>query len=241
MLLDNESFDLVQHVDTVLSAAQNGELTDRIGPELMQSVVEISTPVCKGVADVDAELRKLRGLVSGIAGERGMRVGSAGHASLQPLRAPADHRPRPLPKSRRPAPVRRAPRAHLRPPHPRGRGRPREGDQGDERAPPPSPGLPRPLRQLAVLARRGDRARVEPADGLRRLSALRAAAALPRLRRLRGGRRPAREDRLHRGLHAHLVGHPPPSALRDDRGARHGRGHAAWRRRSPSPPTCRPS
>ena len=78
MLLDNESFDLVQHVDTVLSAAQNGELTDRISPELMQSVVEISTPVCKGVADVDAELRKLRGLVSGIAGERGMRVGSAG-------------------------------------------------------------------------------------------------------------------------------------------------------------------
>jgi carboxylate-amine ligase len=78
MLLDNESFDLVQHVDTVLSAAQNGELTDRIGPELMQSVVEISTPVCTGVAEVDAELRKLRGLVSGIAGERGMRVGSAG-------------------------------------------------------------------------------------------------------------------------------------------------------------------
>ncbi|HKO75069.1 MAG TPA: carboxylate-amine ligase [Gaiellaceae bacterium] len=78
MLLDGESFDLVQHVDTVLSAAQNGELTDRIGPELMQSVVEISTPVCKSVADVDSELRKLRGLVSGISRERGMRVGSAG-------------------------------------------------------------------------------------------------------------------------------------------------------------------
>jgi len=41
-------------------------------------VVEISTPVCKSVADVDTELRKLRGLVSGIAHERGMRVGSAG-------------------------------------------------------------------------------------------------------------------------------------------------------------------
>ena len=36
MLLDGESFDLVQHVDTVLSAAQNGELTDRIGPELIR-------------------------------------------------------------------------------------------------------------------------------------------------------------------------------------------------------------
>jgi carboxylate-amine ligase len=78
MLLDGESFDLVQHVDTVLTAVSNGELTDRIGPELMQSVVEISTPVCKSVSGVDAELRKLRTLVSGVAHERGMRVGSAG-------------------------------------------------------------------------------------------------------------------------------------------------------------------
>jgi carboxylate-amine ligase len=70
MLLDGESFDLVQHVDTVLTAVQDGDLTDRIGPELMQSVVEISTPVCTSVADVDAELRKLRGLVSGVARDR---------------------------------------------------------------------------------------------------------------------------------------------------------------------------
>src|SRR5436190_10087975 len=33
MLLDGQSFDLVQHVDTVLTAVSNGELTDRIGPE----------------------------------------------------------------------------------------------------------------------------------------------------------------------------------------------------------------
>ncbi|HEY7003874.1 MAG TPA: carboxylate-amine ligase [Gaiellaceae bacterium] len=78
MLLDGQSFDLVQHVDTVLTAVSNGDLTDRVGPELMQSVVEISTPVCKSVADVDGELRKLRTLVAGIAHERGMRVGSAG-------------------------------------------------------------------------------------------------------------------------------------------------------------------
>jgi glutamate---cysteine ligase / carboxylate-amine ligase len=78
MLLDGESFDLVQHVDTVLTAVQDGEHTDRIGPELMQSVVEISTPVCPSVGGVAAELRKLRGLVSEVARERGMRVGSAG-------------------------------------------------------------------------------------------------------------------------------------------------------------------
>ena len=78
MLLDGGTFDLVQHVDTVLTAMGDGELSDRVGPELMQSVVEISTPICTNVADVDSELRKLRGLVTGVARERGMRVGSAG-------------------------------------------------------------------------------------------------------------------------------------------------------------------
>src|SRR5437764_7316073 len=44
----------------------------------MQSVLEIATPVCHTASDVEGELRKLRGYVSEIARERGMRVGSAG-------------------------------------------------------------------------------------------------------------------------------------------------------------------
>jgi glutamate---cysteine ligase / carboxylate-amine ligase len=78
MLLDPESFDLVQHVDTVLTAIQNGEFTERIGPELMQSVVEISTPVCRTAGDVFAELRRLRGYVTEVARSQELRVGSAG-------------------------------------------------------------------------------------------------------------------------------------------------------------------
>src|ERR671923_760058 len=78
MLLDPESFDLVQHVDTVLTAVKNGEFTERIGPELMQSVLEISTPVCRNAADVDRELRKLRGYVTELARGEDLRVGSAG-------------------------------------------------------------------------------------------------------------------------------------------------------------------
>ncbi|HEY3069658.1 MAG TPA: carboxylate-amine ligase [Gaiellaceae bacterium] len=78
MLLDPESFDLVQHVDTVLTAVQNGEFTERIGPELMQSVVEISTPVCRTAGDLDSELRRLRSYVTEIARGENLRVGSAG-------------------------------------------------------------------------------------------------------------------------------------------------------------------
>src|SRR5712692_688301 len=78
MLLDATTFDLVQHIDTVLAAVEGSELESVIRPELMQSVLEISTPVCQNIADVDHQLRKLRGAVTGIAREMDLRVGSAG-------------------------------------------------------------------------------------------------------------------------------------------------------------------
>src|SRR5881275_2416004 len=78
MLLDGETLDLVQHVETVLAATAGHELEKRVNPELMQSVLEIATPVCQTPAEVEAELRKLRAYVTGLAREQGLRVGSAG-------------------------------------------------------------------------------------------------------------------------------------------------------------------
>jgi carboxylate-amine ligase len=78
MLLDSETFDLVQHVDTVLAAVAGHELEDRINAELMQSVIEITTPECRTAADVERELTALRSYVTSVAGEKGLRVGSAG-------------------------------------------------------------------------------------------------------------------------------------------------------------------
>ena len=78
MLLDPESFDLVQHVDTVLTAVKDDGYVERIGPELMQSTVEISTPVCHTASDVHSALTDLRSYVTRLAGEHELRVGSAG-------------------------------------------------------------------------------------------------------------------------------------------------------------------
>jgi glutamate---cysteine ligase / carboxylate-amine ligase len=78
MLLDGESFDLVQHIDTVLASVVGHELEAQIKPELMQSVLEIATPVCRTAADVDRELRTLREYVTSVAQEKSLRVGSAG-------------------------------------------------------------------------------------------------------------------------------------------------------------------
>jgi carboxylate-amine ligase len=78
MLLDGETLDLVQHIETVLAAVTGHELEPRINAELMQSVLEIATPVCRTPSDVDAQLRKIRGYVGDVAREEGLRVGSAG-------------------------------------------------------------------------------------------------------------------------------------------------------------------
>ena len=77
-LLDARSFDLVQHIDTMLAAISGHELEARINPELMQSVIEITTPVCRTAADVMRELIGLRSYVTEVAREKGLRVGSAG-------------------------------------------------------------------------------------------------------------------------------------------------------------------
>jgi carboxylate-amine ligase len=78
MLLDGTTFDLVQHIESVLAATEGHELESQVNAELMQSVLEIATPVCSSANDVLRELCRLRSYVQGIAGERGMRVGSAG-------------------------------------------------------------------------------------------------------------------------------------------------------------------
>ncbi|HWQ01831.1 MAG TPA: glutamate--cysteine ligase [Gaiellaceae bacterium] len=78
MLLDSETLDLVQHIDTVLAAVAGHELEQRINAELMQSVIEITTPVCRTAADVERELAGLRSYVTSVAAGKGLRVGSAG-------------------------------------------------------------------------------------------------------------------------------------------------------------------
>jgi carboxylate-amine ligase len=78
MLLDPETWDLVQHIDSVLAAVEDSEHEERINAELMQSVLEVTTPVCRTAADVHASLTQLRSYVAEVARQQGCRVGSSG-------------------------------------------------------------------------------------------------------------------------------------------------------------------
>src|SRR6186997_3360931 len=88
MLLHSESFDLVQHIDTFLAAVAGHELEAQMKAELMQSVLEIATPVCDTAADVDRELRKLREYVASVPPGR-IRSASSRRSASPPATATA--------------------------------------------------------------------------------------------------------------------------------------------------------
>lgn len=79
MLLDPETFDLAQRVDSVLDGAgASGDLALHLAPELMQSAIGLATSPCATAADLAAELGRLRAGLAAVARDRDLRLGAAG-------------------------------------------------------------------------------------------------------------------------------------------------------------------
>jgi glutamate---cysteine ligase / carboxylate-amine ligase len=74
MILDGESLELVNAIESLLESAPSGE----IKPELMESVLEISTDPCPNVSEAGQQLRALRRQVVETASSKQMAIGSAG-------------------------------------------------------------------------------------------------------------------------------------------------------------------
>ncbi len=140
-------------------------------------VIEVATPVCRTPSDVEAQLRQAPLLRHRRRAGAGAPRRLGGNASVQPVRAAAHHRARPLPQPRRPAAVRRAARADLRPARPRRGGRPRQGDPGRERVAAAPRAAARALGELHRSGAASDGPIVVAADDLRRVPAVGPAAA----------------------------------------------------------------
>jgi carboxylate-amine ligase len=76
MLVDAETLDLANSIEVMLDA-MGGEAPD-VKPELMESVLEIATKPCSGMAEAARELPGLRQRVRAKAAEHGLTIGSAG-------------------------------------------------------------------------------------------------------------------------------------------------------------------
>ncbi|MGB9183254.1 MAG: carboxylate-amine ligase [Solirubrobacteraceae bacterium] len=74
MILDAESLELVNAIEAMLEPALVGE----IKPELMESVLEISTNPCANITEAGGQLVALRRQVAETASSKGMAIGSAG-------------------------------------------------------------------------------------------------------------------------------------------------------------------
>jgi glutamate---cysteine ligase / carboxylate-amine ligase len=74
MILDAQSFELVNAIERMLEPAPVGE----IKPELMESVLEISTDPCANLSEAGEQLRVLRRQVADAAAGKELAIGSAG-------------------------------------------------------------------------------------------------------------------------------------------------------------------
>src|SRR5205814_4497173 len=74
MICDARSFDLVNAIESLLDDAPEGE----IKPELMESVLEISTDPCANTVEAGEQLRALRRQVNEAAARKDLVIGSAG-------------------------------------------------------------------------------------------------------------------------------------------------------------------
>ena len=74
MILDAESLELVNAIESLLEPAPAGE----IKPELMESVLEIATEPCANTAEAGGQLRALRAQVRETAARKNLTIGSAG-------------------------------------------------------------------------------------------------------------------------------------------------------------------
>jgi len=74
MILDAESLGLVNAIESLLEPSPSGE----IKPELMESVLEVSTDPCANTAEAGEQLKALRRQVGQTAASKKLAIGSAG-------------------------------------------------------------------------------------------------------------------------------------------------------------------
>ena len=86
MILDPDGWGLAQAIESLLADVP-AELDGQVKPELFQSVLEIATKPCDGVAEAGRELIALREAVIAITERKGLAIGAA---ATHPFARPAD-------------------------------------------------------------------------------------------------------------------------------------------------------
>jgi len=73
----DQSGQLKSHIGTLLAAGKSS-LGEQLKPEMLQSVVEVTTRICAGMDEARAEILRLRGTLAALLQPAGLRIASAG-------------------------------------------------------------------------------------------------------------------------------------------------------------------
>src|SRR5256714_2413491 len=77
MILDADTLELSNSIETLLDAAPSDQLPGEVKPELMESVLEIATQPCRNTAEAGAQLRGRRRVRGEVAEGNGLAIGAA--------------------------------------------------------------------------------------------------------------------------------------------------------------------
>jgi len=75
-IVDPQTRELRSHVSEFLEEGKM-LLGEQIKPEMIQSMVEVGTGICKNIQEARADITRLRSIISGLAGKTGLRIVAA--------------------------------------------------------------------------------------------------------------------------------------------------------------------
>ena len=75
-IVDPQTRELRSHVSEFLEEGKM-ILGEQIKPEMIQSMVEVGTGICKNIQEARADITRLRSIISGLAGKTGLRIVAA--------------------------------------------------------------------------------------------------------------------------------------------------------------------
>jgi carboxylate-amine ligase len=76
-IVDPHTRELRSHVSEILEEGKM-LLGEQVKPEMIQSMIEVGTGICKDIKEVRSDITNLRGIVSGLARKKGLEIVAAG-------------------------------------------------------------------------------------------------------------------------------------------------------------------
>ena len=90
-IVDPETRELRSHVSEILEEGKM-LLGEQVKPEMIQSMIEVGTGVCKDITEARSDITNLRRVISELVSKQGLVILAAGHSSIFTLAGSKDFR-----------------------------------------------------------------------------------------------------------------------------------------------------